>query len=64
MNCRDAGIFANASIMLISRRQMTPARMIRPGLDDRIESGGPMLFSKTPPLGEGEGHSLEFLLWG
>ena len=63
MNCRDAGIFANASIMLISRRRITPARMIRPGLDETGRVGRSMLFSKTPPLGEGEGHSLGFLGW-
>ena len=57
MNCRDAGIFANASIMLISRRRITPARMIRPGLDETDRVGRANAFFEVPPLGEGEGHS-------
>ena len=38
--------------------RITPARMICPGLDDTGRVGaGQCFFSKTPPLGEGEGHS-------
>jgi len=37
--------------------------MIRPGLDDTDRVGRANAFFKTPPLGEGEGHSFGVLGW-